>query len=268
MIPMETTHKYALVTGASSGIGREYARQLAARGYALVLVSDREQENRLAAREIGRQSGAPVLPLCFDLSDTASAQRLIDRIEELQLDIRIVVCNAGALLFGGFPSADPDRIARTIALHCTVPSLLCRYFAAKMRGREGGRILLMSSATAWMPYPSIAVYAATKSYLKSFSDALHDELRRNGVTVTAVYPGAVDTPFFRLDAVWRRRLASAGVLLTPEQVARKGLQALFRGRKRCIPGLFAKCCVLVCRILPSCLIRALLRIPAVARLLE
>ena len=101
----------------------------------------------------------------------------------------------------------------------------------------------------------------------SCARALRDELYDAGVRVTAVFPGAVDTPFYRLDAAWRRRRVRWGVMSTPREVAKKGLRALFRGRSRCIPGLFTKTCVFLCRLLPPAVIRAILRLKAVQRLL-
>ncbi len=178
-----------------------------------------------------------------------------------------MVCNAGILLWGSLTDAAPERLQRIIALHCTTPTLLCRLYGDRMRTRGRGAILLMSSSTAWMPYPTIAAYAATKSYLRSFARSLHDELSLYGVTVTAVYPGAVDTPLYDLDEKRRKMLLRCGVMSTPESVARKGLRALFRGRRQCIPGFFTKVCVAACRLLPAAAMGAIIRIPAVRRLL-
>lgn len=260
--------EYALVTGASSGIGRACAAQLAARGYGVVLVSNREEENRTAAGEIARQYGVPTLPLCLDLAREDAAQRLHDETGRRGLDIAVLVCNAGMLLFGLTETTPPERLRTIVALHCTTPLLLCRLYAPELVRRGGGAILLMSSATAWMPYPTIAAYAATKSFLHSFARSLDSELRARGVHVTAVYPGAVDTPLYNLSDAWRRRLRRWGVMLPPEAVARKGLKALFRGRHSCIPGLFTKLCVALCRIIPAAAIRPALRIPALRRLLQ
>ena len=259
--------KYALVTGASSGIGLQYARQLAARGYCPVLVSNRQEENERAAAGIAADYPVEVHSLCMDLSAADAARKLFEWTEEHGIEIAVLVCNAGLLLWGSLTDAAPERLQRIIALHCTTPTLLCRLYGDRMRTRGRGAILLMSSSTAWMPYPTIAAYAATKSYLRSFARSLHDELSLYGVTVTAVYPGAVDTPLYDLDEKRRKMLLRCGVMSTPESVARKGLRALFRGRRQCIPGFFTKVCVAACRLRPAAAMGAIIRIPAVRRLL-
>jgi len=182
------------------------------------------------------------------------------------IEIGVLVCNAGVLLFGPLAAAPPERIGRIVTLHCTTPALLCRLYGEEMRRRGEGYILVMSSATAWMPYPTIAAYAATKSFLRTFARSLNFEFRKYGVRVTGVFPGAVDTPLYDLDAACRRRLLRWGVMSAPQEVAQHGLRALFRGRSSCIPGVFTKICVCVCRLVPAWLMRCVLRIPAVARL--
>lgn len=196
-----------MVTGASSGIGREYALQLAAAGYDVILVSNREEENRQVADEIARRCGVAAWPLYADLAEEGAAERIHAATEARGWQVGVLVCNAGMLRFGLFTDENPATIAALVTLHCTTPAQLCRLY------------------------------------------------------------GAVDTPFYRLDAAWRRRLVRWGVMSTPREVAKKGLRALFRGRSRCIPGLFTKTCVFLCRLLPPAVIRAILRLKAVQRLL-
>lgn len=205
--------KYALVTGASSGIGREYAAQLAAKGYDLVMAGNRNEENRAAAREIAARYGVRTLPLCMDLSEPDAAVKLHAETSARGIEIGVLVCNAGVLLFGPLAAAPPERIGRIVTLHCTTPALLCRLYGEEMRRRGEGYILVMSSATAWMPYPTIAAYAATKSFLRTFARSLNFEFRKYGVRVTGVFPGAVDTPLYDLDAACRRRLLRWGVMV-------------------------------------------------------
>ncbi len=260
-------YKYAVVTGASSGIGYEYAAQLAARGYGVVLVSNREAENRVTAERIATEYRVPTHAYCVDLTADGAAEQLWRWTVERGLEIEVLVCNAGILLFGWMVTMSPEKLQNIVTLHCTTTTLLCRYFGAAMCERKRGFILLMSSSTAWLPFPSIAAYAATKAYIRSLSRSLHAELWAKGVRVTAVFPGAVDTPLYQLSDKMRRRLIFWGVMSTPQFVARKGLTALFKGRCRSIPGGFNKFSLFASRLIPPCVIRALLRIPAVKRLL-
>ena len=127
--------KYALVTGASSGIGREYAAQLAAKGYDLVMAGNRDEENRAAAREIAARYGVRTLPLCMDLSEPDAAVKLHAETSARGIEIGVLVCNAGVLLFGPLAAAPPERIGRIVTLHCTTPALLCRLYGEEMRRR-------------------------------------------------------------------------------------------------------------------------------------
>lgn len=260
-------YKYALVTGASSGIGREYAVQLAARGYGVVLVSNQDEANRVVAEQIAAEYKVPTFPYYMDLTADGAAKQLWKWTIEQRLEVEVLVCNAGILLFGRMVAMSTEKLQNIVTLHCTSTTLLCRYFGEAMCARKRGFILLMSSSAAWMPYPSIAAYAATKAYLRSFSRAIHGEMAMEGVRVTAVFPGAVDTPLYQLSEKMRRRLVWWGVMSTPQYIARKGLSALFKGRYRCIPGIFTKISLVACRLIPACVIRSLLRIPAVRRLI-
>ena len=260
--------KYALITGASSGIGLEYARQLAAAGWNLVVVSNRNEENIRVAEELSRQYGVAVEPLYADLTETDAAEKIYARTKEMGADVDVLINNAGMLLFSTLCNTLAEQLERIIALHCTTPSKLCRLFADDMSKRGRGHILIMSSITAWTPYPTISLYGATKAYLHSFAQSLWYELRRKGVSVTAVYPSAVDTPFYDLDDGMRRLLLRCGVMLSAESVARKGLRAMFHSRRRCIPGLLPKIEAALCWLLPAWALLPILKIPAVKRILE
>ena len=137
-----------------------------------------------------------------------------------------------------------------------------------MRARGGGHIILMSSVTAWTPFPTISHYAATKAYLRSFGQSLWYELRESNISVTTVFPSAVDTPFYSLGDDARRWLRRLGIMLSAEDVARKALRAMRRGRRKCLPGLMTKIEAAICAILPAWMLLPVLRIPAVKRILE
>ena len=261
-----STAKYALVTGASSGIGRAYALRLAARGYGIVVVSDRPEQNEEVAREI-RRLGAEALPLHADLTQPDAPERLHARCRRDGIEVEVLVSNAGILHFAQLVRTEPAAIDRIVALHCTAPAKLCRLFA-DMRRRGRGYILLMSSMTAWTPFPTMSLYGATKTFLKNFGRSLRYELHASGVSVTTVFPGAVDTPLYELDPARRRQLRRAGIMRTADEVAAAGLRALFRRRSRCIPGLPTKIAIGLCRLLPACVVTPLLRLRPVARILD
>lgn len=172
------------------------------------------------------------------------------------------------LLFSQLKNTAIERIEQIIALHCTAPTLLCRLFAEDMRRRGCGRILIVSSITAWTPYPTISHYAATKAYLKSFAQSLWYELRGSGVSVTVVFPSAVDTPFYSLDEKMRRRLLRWGVMMSAESVVRKALNAMFRSRRRCLPGVMTKLEAAICAVLPSWALLPVLKLPVVRKILD
>ena len=259
---------YALITGASSGIGLEYARALASMGYNLILVGNRADENSSVAEALRSEYGIDAQPVYADLSQREAAREVYNYVQGRGLRVDILINNAGALLFSTLCRTDYLSLDRIVTLHCTTPTELCRLFAEEMVRRGRGHIVLMSSVTAWTPYPTISHYAATKAYLKSFADSLWYELRDKGVSVTAVFPSAVDTPFYDLDDKQRRLLRRVGVMLSAEEVASKALRAMFRGRRRCLPGLLTKVEAAICWLLPAWALLPVLKIPAVKRILN
>ncbi len=260
--------KYALITGAASGMGRAYALQLAMRGYAILAVDRDEAANRRLEQLLSEQTNAPCRWFTMDLAQPDAAHEVLAWLEGEQIEVEVLVCNAGVLAFGGFAALTEQRIEQILQLHCATHTALVHALGGRMRERGHGYILWVSSATAWMPYPSIALYAATKSYIKRLAEALYDEWRGNGVVVTTLCPGAVDTPFYRLDDHMRRWLLRLGVMLSPDEVVRRALRALFKGRKRITPGWAAKAMVLVGRLTPSWVIRRIVRLKRVQALLE
>ena len=203
--------KYALVTGATSGIGAEYAHQLAEAGHNIIVVSNRDGENGIMAERLRRECGVQAEPLYADLAQADAAEKIYAWCRARQAEVDILVSNAGILHFGLLTRTDTAAIDRIVTLHCTTPAKLCRLFAADMCRRGEGRILLMSSITAWTPYPTMSLYGSTKAFLRNFGAALHLETRRSGVSVTTVFPGAVDTPLYDLTPQRRRLLRRLGL---------------------------------------------------------
>lgn len=259
--------KYALITGASSGMGAVYADRLARLGYGIVAVSNRREENDAAARRLSERYRTDVHAIYADLTERDAAQRLYDIAAERGLEIEILISNAGMLLFSQLSNTSPQNLDRITALHCRTPMQLCRLFGSDMQRRGRGYILIVSSATAYMPYPTISHYAATKAFLRSFACSLWYEMRPCGVGVTALFPGAVDTPLYSLDEKHRRRLRRCGVMISPEKVVDKALGAMFRRRRRCIPGWFNSVTTAICALLPAHALLPILRLPPVKRLL-
>ena len=259
---------YALITGASSGIGRCYAEELAQRGYNIIAVSNQQQPLIDMCGELSSQYGVRTEYIYINLAEHNAAQQICDRCNSEGWIVDVLVCNAGMLLFSTLVQTSPDSLATIINLHCTTTTLLCRYFGEQMKQRGSGRILIMSSSTAWLPYPTISHYAATKAYLKSFASSLWYELHRYGVSVTAVFPGAVDTPLYTLSPRLRRLFVTTGIMQRPETIARHAIRAMLRGRRRLVPGLFTKIVVGICAILPARILDIIIRIKPIKRILE
>lgn len=259
---------YALVTGASSGIGLAFARQLAAAGHNLIIVSDRDADNRRVAAELADRYGIAAEACTADLTAPDAARRLYDETQRRGMQVDLLICNAGMLLWSTLERTAPEAIDRIVALHCTTPTQLCRLFGGAMKRRGAGRILLVSSVTAWMPYPTISHYAATKAYLRNLGQSLWYEMRDAGVGVTTLFPSAVDTSFYELSDTARRRLRRWGVMLSADEVARRGLRALMNGHRRSLPGVLTKLEAAICALLPAHALLPLLKLPPVRRLLE
>ena len=225
--------KTALVTGASSGIGRCYAEQLASRGYNLVIVSRNEELLSEVAESIKATSGVEVRVLAKNLATTTAAQELFDWTKQEGYTIDVLINNAGAFSFCDIVNTPSERIVDMITLHDITNTILCKVFAADMASRGEGYILNMSSYSIWMPWPGLSLYSASKAYLKSFSVSFAKEVRDKGVYVTAVCPAGIATDLYGLSKKWQKIGLNIHALSTPKFCARRGLNSLFR-RRRCI----------------------------------
>ena len=261
------TMKFTLITGASSGIGLCYAEQFAKRGNNIIVVSNQRERNEEVAIDLKQRFNIEAVALYADLAQSDSAEHIYEWCKEHDYEVDTLVSNAGILQFGMFLNTKPSMAEFITNLHCITPSKLCRLFGEEMCSRGEGRILIMSSMTAWTPFITVSYYAATKAYLKSFAQSLWYEFRPHGVSVTTVYPGAVDTPLYTLDIKQRKWLRAFGVMMTAERLAKAGIRAMERGRRAVTPGLFTKIAVLACKILPAHAILLVLKIPAIKRLL-
>lgn len=226
----------ALVTGASSGIGLEYAKALAEQGYDLLIVSNQQKEIVETATMLAEKWGVSVTPLYRDLAAEGAADELWRFCNEKALEVDLLVNNAGVFFFNPLTETSHARINLMLDLHIRTVTQLCRLFAEDMKRRGHGRIINMSSMSAWMAMPGISTYNATKAYILNFSRSLWYELKPYGVTITAICPGAVDTGLYGLSDYWRKVAVGLGVSMPPAKLARIALKKSAKGKKQVIPG--------------------------------
>lgn len=226
----------ALVTGASGGIGRELATLLARDGHPLVLVArDRAALDRVAA-EFRSGFGIEAVPIAADLAAPGAAAALVADLEGRGLTIDILINNAGLGDAGPFAESDPTRGAAMIGVNVAAVTDLSRRLLPGMIARGQGRILNVASTAAFQPGPYMAVYYATKAYVLSFSEAIAEELRGTGVTVTALCPGPTATGFQERAAMGDNPLFRRGLVMDADRVAAAGYAGMLAGKRIVIPG--------------------------------
>jgi short-subunit dehydrogenase len=231
----------ALVTGASSGIGLELARLLAAGGHNLVLVARSAERLGQIAHELRDQTGVHVESRPRDLSDPVAARVVWQELIDDGVSVQTLVNNAGVGLHGPFGEQDVDAISRLVTLNVTALTTLTRLALPDMLARRSGRILNVASLVAYQPGgPQEAVYYATKSFVLSFSKGLARELRGSGVSITALCPGPTDTPFEKKSGATETALYKWMPSLSAGAVARAGYRGMMRGSSVVIPGVMAK----------------------------
>lgn len=226
----------ALVTGASSGIGRALAVALAAEGSDLVVVARRRERLEALADELRQQHGVKVEVLVADVTVPAQLAEVEERLRSGKPRVDLLVNNAGAGGQGPFAESDVDRWDNLVRLNVLAPVRLTHAALDGMLPRGGGGILNVSSIAGLQPLPNVATYAATKAYLSSFSHALHQEVRHRGVAVTALLPGFTRTEFHEAGGI-NRTVVPGPAWMKAEVVAHAGLRAVGRGRAQCVPGL-------------------------------
>lgn len=241
--------KTALVTGASRGIGRSYALQLAALGYNLLMVASGDKELLATADQVRRLSPKVwVRTLVKDLATPTAAEELFAYTESEGIKVDVLINNAGIFSFCDILNTPIERIQRMIYLHDITSTLNCRLYAADMIKRGGGRILNMSSFSIWMPYPGLSLYSASKAYLKSFSVAFSKEVESYGVTVTAICPAGIATDLYGLSPKLQRFGLRTGILMSADSCARRSLRAMFRGVRCKVPDWWFRLFIPVCQM--------------------
>lgn len=246
------TRLTALVTGASSGIGLEFTRQLAAQGCSVVMVSN--QTDELAAARDALAAEYPTLRFWAhykDLTEDGAAGQLLQFCHDNALQVDVLVNNAGIFLLREVNDTTPERLDTFIDLHVRAVTQLCRLFGAEMSRRGCGYILNMSSMSCWMPAPGIAMYAATKAYLRVFTRSLRLELHDCGVHVMAACPGGIATTLFGLPPHLLRLGVRLGVLATPQAFVSGALRRLFAGRKQYVNGIINRLAIVTVSSLPD-----------------
>ena len=252
-LPPATPKSTALVTGASSGIGFEIARELAARGHGVTLVARREDRLRELAGELTAAHGVRAEALACDLTDAAARDELPGRIEALGLTVEILVNNAGFGTGGAFHKSPADDEVRQVRLLCEAPVALLSAFLPGMVERRRGAVLNVASTAGMQPLPYSAGYAAAKAHALSLSEAIHHEVRRKGVTVTALCPGPVRTEFFEVSGSSPIESSPGFMWEDVTDVARAAVDGLEAGKRVVVPGLPMRTLTGVGRYVPNAL---------------
>src|SRR5437868_1731194 len=249
--------EWVLVTGASSGFGEEFARQYAGQGHSLVLVARRIDRLQKLAEALRQQFRIEVVVEQVDLSDIAAVIQLHQRLRERGIEIDILINNAGHGLQGPFADAPLDAVLSMVQLDVASLTAVTHVFAQDMRTRKRGKILLVASLLAYLGVEKFAVYAAAKAYVLRLGEALHRELKRDGVTVTALCPGMSESGFASA-AQQKITPALKLLMMQPAPVVRAGIRALQAGRTSAVPGWANKATVIFVWATPRWLHQAIL----------
>ena len=250
----------ALITGASAGIGREFARQLAGRARSLILVARREARLNQLRDELRQQN--PNLTVHIrkaNLADLAQLKELEGWLEHEKIDVDLLVNNAGLGDLGSFATSDPARNEQMTLVNMVALTSLTRHLLPQMIANKHGAILNVSSSAGFLPIPGFAVYAATKAYVTSFSEALRAELRGTGVSVSALCPGPVHTEFQEVAtrSGGQPEIGPKFICVTVDQVVQDALTALEADRPLVVPGIAMKLGMFLVRITPMPILRLL-----------
>ncbi len=243
--------KVALITGCASGIGLEITKILAAKGYSLYLVDIDEAGLHKICEVILRTYKVNVYSLCVDLSLPDAADYIIMDYREKNLDIDVLISNAGFFFFNEIAETDPEKAARMIGLHVHTASMLAIHFAKEMKRKRRGYIMMTSSISAYQDFPGIGFYAASKTYIKSFCMSLRHEMRYYGVHVTALCPGPTATNLYDPNVIDVEKGKRWGIMMDAHKVAQAGIDGLFKNKAIVIPGLMTKVMTFLAFLMPG-----------------
>lgn len=249
---------YALITGASSGIGYELAKLFAKDKHNIILIARREDRLKQLSRDLENDYKIKTLVIPKDLSQSQSAQEIYDILKQDDITIEYLINNAGFIVYGRFSDTNWSDDHKMIQLHMVTLTHLTKLFLPDMLIRKNGKILNIGSTGSFVPGPLNAVYCATKNYILSLSEAIAEELNGTGVTVTALCPGGTKTEFaekanIKYSSVYFFEVMEAN------RVARIGYKALMKGKRMVIPGKLNKIQIFLIRFTPRILVSKLVK---------
>ena len=247
--------KYALITGASGGIGYDLAKIAGADGRNLILVARSAEKLNTLAVELRKNNDSEVVTIAVDLSDEKGVNKLLDEIASQNLKVDILVNNAGFGDFGDFSKADLSKNMEMIRLNIGALTQLTHAIMQQMIGSGKGRIMNVASTAAFLPGPGMAVYYASKAYVLSFSEALSRELKGSGVTITTLCPGPTDTSFATAAGLGKSLMHRMLPPATSAEVAKAGYKAMMKGKTIEIPGFMNKLTARTPRLTPRSIVR-------------
>ena len=243
--------KTALITGGTSGIGYELAKQFAGDGYNLVLVARAADRLQDVSEELKQQYRVQVQTIEKDLFIPGAAKEIYDKTKEMGLTIDVLVNDAGQGVYGKFTETDLDREIDLVHLDIISVVSLTKYYLKEMVARNEGKILQLASTLSKAPTPFMSVYAASKAFILSFTEALIEELKDTNVTLTALLPGATDTDFFHKAGAENTVTYKETPLYNPEEVAKAGYEGLMNGKSKVVPGAMNKTQAFMSTLLPG-----------------
>jgi short-subunit dehydrogenase len=248
---MKTNRKYALITGATSGIGLELAKLFAKDNYNLVLVARDETELATTSKTLTASGAGDIVTISKDLFEKEAASELYNEVTAKGIEIDVLVNNAGQGQYGEFIENDLEREMDIIQLNVCSVVTLTKLFLKDMVQRGTGKILNTTSVAGKIPGPLQAVYHGTKAFAHSFTEAIREEVKDTGVTITSLLPGATDTDFFRKADMLDAKNVVEGKLADPADVAADGYKALMNGDDMVISGFQNKVQVAMSNIVPD-----------------
>jgi len=248
---MTNNSPYALITGATSGIGYELAKIFAQDGYNIIAVARTEEDLQRVAEEF-RSYGSEVITISKDLFGERAATELYEEVKSKNIEVEVLVNDAGQGVYGLFVDTDLEDQMKIIHLNIVSLTRLTYHFLQDMKRRNSGKILQLASVVSELPAPFQAVYGGTKAYVLNFTEALINELKDTGITVTALQPGATDTDFFNKAGAQESKIVEdKSKLADPAKVARDGYDALMSGDDKVVSGFKNKTQIAMANVVPD-----------------